>query len=141
MPFDDISEVNIRRVLADKVLPALANKPLIVRFRFNAPTGNSMADVEWVSDPSAPSTRPTDAEVLTAANELENDEIEEQNNRNTTVQQVQNIAQSAVGVRIQDLTATQLQALLAILLWKERALEVENGTDVIVRPLNEWVNF
>ncbi len=45
------------------------------------------------------------------------------------------IAQSAVGVAADQLTAVQLRALFLITLWKEDALD-KNGA---VRPLNEWV--
>jgi len=50
--------------------------------------------------------------------------------------QVIAIAQSAVGVSIANLTAVQVRALLAVLLWEEGAL-----TDVgAVRPLGEWAS-
>ncbi len=44
-------------------------------------------------------------------------------------------AQSAVGVVITNLTAAQVRALVAILLWKNGALTPAGA----VRPLNEWV--
>lgn len=49
-------------------------------------------------------------------------------------QQVLTIAQSAVGVRIDALTAAQVRALVAVLLWRGGALRPD-GT---VRPLAEW---
>jgi predicted NAD/FAD-binding protein len=48
---------------------------------------------------------------------------------------VVNLAQSAVGVRFDLLTAAQVRALAAILFWKEGAL---TGAG-LVRPLAEWV--
>jgi len=48
--------------------------------------------------------------------------------------QVVSVAQSAVGVVITSLTAAQVRALLAVLLWKNGALD----TDGKVRPLAEW---
>ncbi len=50
-------------------------------------------------------------------------------------QQVLTLAQSAVGVSITALTAAQVRALVAILLWKAGAIKAD-GT---VRPLAEWV--
>jgi len=50
-------------------------------------------------------------------------------------QQVLTIAQSAVGVRVDQLTAGQVRALFAVLLHKEGALK----GDLTVRALGEWV--
>ena len=50
-------------------------------------------------------------------------------------QQIITLAQSAVGVRLADLTVGQRNALIAVLLWKEGALD-RTGT---VRPLAEWM--
>jgi hypothetical protein len=50
--------------------------------------------------------------------------------------QVAAIAQSAVEVRLVDLSPTQIKALLAILLYHEGAIDAQNMT---VRPLSEWV--
>lgn len=48
---------------------------------------------------------------------------------------VLSLAQGAVGTRADELTAVQLRALYAIVLWKEGALD-KNG---IVQPLAAWV--
>lgn len=45
------------------------------------------------------------------------------------------LAQSAVGVPLADLTAAQVKALLAVLLWSHGAVDNE----LKVRPLSEWV--
>lgn len=50
-------------------------------------------------------------------------------------QRVRTVAQSAVGVQFDQLTAAQLRALLAILLWKQDALDSTGA----VRPLADWV--
>lgn len=50
-------------------------------------------------------------------------------------QQVLTIAQSAVGIRVDQLTAGQVRALFAVLLHKEGALKA----DLTVRALSEWV--
>ena len=53
----------------------------------------------------------------------------------TAVSQIRTLAQSAVGVRLQDLTATQVKALLAVLLYKNGAI---NPADLTIRPLKDW---
>lgn len=50
--------------------------------------------------------------------------------------QVVTVAQSAVGVVITALTAAQVRALLAVLLWKNGAL-TKTGA---VKPLDEWAS-
>lgn len=50
-------------------------------------------------------------------------------------QQIQTLAGSAVGVRVDLLTAPQVRALVAILLWQAGALD-RTGT---VQPLAQWV--
>lgn len=46
------------------------------------------------------------------------------------------VAQSAVGVRFDQLNATQVRALAAILFWRAGALT----KDGVVRPLADWVH-
>lgn len=58
-----------------------------------------------------------------------------ENAANTLRQQVRDLAISAVGVALNDLTAGQRNALLAILLWKAGAI----GPEMTVNPLAEWV--
>ncbi len=50
-------------------------------------------------------------------------------------QRVRDLAQSAVGVRIDLLSAPQVRALQAVLLWQAGALD----KDGVVQPLAEWV--
>ena len=50
-------------------------------------------------------------------------------------QQVVTIATSAVGMGVDLLTAVQVRALIACLLWKQNALDRSR----IVRPLAEWL--
>lgn len=50
-------------------------------------------------------------------------------------QAVQNLAQSAVGVVIDQLTAAQRNALIACLLWKAGAID----KDMKIRPLAQWL--
>lgn len=51
-----------------------------------------------------------------------------------TDQQLINLAQSAVGVKVDELTAAQVRALLAIVLRKVGAV----GPDLTVQPLPSW---
>lgn len=46
------------------------------------------------------------------------------------------IAQSAVGIRLQDLTAAQIKSLMACLLYAAGGIDPETMT---VRPLGEWL--
>lgn len=53
----------------------------------------------------------------------------------TLREQIKTVAQSAVGVAYDQLTAAQVRALVAILLWKQGAL----NNDGTVKPLGQWV--
>lgn len=50
-------------------------------------------------------------------------------------QAIIDLAQSAVGVDIRDLTAAQIKALLALVLWDKKAI----GNDLTIQPLGDWV--
>jgi hypothetical protein len=50
-------------------------------------------------------------------------------------QRVLTIAQSAVGTQIDLLTAVQVRALIAVLLWKGGALDKAG----VVKPLTDWI--
>ena len=50
--------------------------------------------------------------------------------------QIVALAQSAVGVRLQDLTAPQIKALMAILLYKAGGVD---ASSLQVLPLGQWV--
>lgn len=54
----------------------------------------------------------------------------------TLKQAIVTLAQSAVGVALNDLTAAQRNALIAILLWRAGAID----KTLKVRPLAQWVN-
>lgn len=68
---------------------------------------------------------------LTAAQQAEVDKVATISSART---KVHNLAASAVGIAIQDLTAPQVRALLAILLYKTDALDADGK----VLPLNTW---
>lgn len=82
-----------------------------------------------------PGNPPTEAEITTAAAAYDAAETQRQAEATTLRQQVISTAQSAVGVSITALTAAQVRALVAILLWKAGAIKAD-GT---VKVLTEWV--
>jgi len=49
-------------------------------------------------------------------------------------QRIRTVAQSAIGVAADQLTATQLRSLVAVLLWKVGALDADGK----IRPFAEW---
>jgi hypothetical protein len=56
-------------------------------------------------------------------------------NRNATLVNIRNTAQSAVGVALEDLTQAQIQALLAVVLWQAGGVTPDGK----VAPLSAWV--
>jgi hypothetical protein len=72
---------------------------------------------------------------LTAAAAQEAAEAQERADDTAARALVVQIAQTAVGTRFDQLTAQQVRALAAILLWREGALTATGQ----VRPLSEWV--
>jgi len=50
-------------------------------------------------------------------------------------QRIVDIAQSAVGIALNDLTAVQIKALIAVMLYRMGGV----SEDMEVKPLNEWV--
>lgn len=91
--------------------------------------------VERLEHWGLPGSPPTEQEIADATTAYDAAETTRQQEAATLKQQVLTLAQSAVGVRIDQLTAAQVRALQAILLWKEGALD----KDGVVRPLAEWV--
>lgn len=72
-----------------------------------------------------------DAERATA----EAEDTQKTNDDNALRNVIIPLAQSAVGIRLDQLTAAQVRALFAITLWRQGAL----NPDGTVRPLNQWV--
>jgi hypothetical protein len=54
--------------------------------------------------------------------------------RETLRNNIKAIAQSAAGIRLNDLTAAQSRALVAILLWKAGGV----APDMTIKPLGDW---
>lgn len=77
---------------------------------------------------------PTEAEILAAIVTLETEAAAAATAAAQLRQQVRTTAASAVGVRYDLLTAAQVRALVAILLWKQGALNSLG----LVQPLDEW---
>lgn len=84
---------------------------------------------------SLPDPQPTLSELEAASTAYDAAETQRQTDATALRQRVLDLAQTAVGVRIDQLTAAQVRALFAILLHKEGALTAL-GT---IRPLGEWV--
>jgi hypothetical protein len=79
-------------------------------------------------------TEPTDAQIAAAVAAREAADLQAKTDAAALRTRVRTTAQSAVGVVITDLTAVQVRALLAVLLWKAGALDKDGK----VRPLGEW---
>jgi hypothetical protein len=48
---------------------------------------------------------------------------------------IKNVAQTTVGIRVDQLSSTQVRALFAIILFKESAID----TSLKIKPLSQWV--
>lgn len=96
------------------------------RIVHNLETGQTLA-VDLT--PEEVAARDTERAALAAA-----DSADEQI-RSTLRNQVLSVAGSAEGVLLTDLTAAQVKALVAVLLWKAGGLT----NDGHVKALNEWV--
>jgi hypothetical protein len=82
-----------------------------------------------------PDPIPTEAELTEAIAAYDAAEAQRKAEAQALRSQIVTLAQSAVGVRVDLLTAAQVRALVAILLWKGGALSNAG----VVRPLGEWV--
>lgn len=79
--------------------------------------------------------QPTAAELQAASDAYDAAQAQAESEAAALRIKVRTVAQSAVGVLITDLTAAQVRALLAVLLWKAGALDKDGK----VRALNDWV--
>lgn len=78
---------------------------------------------------------PTDQAIAQAIQDWQVNQDQERQDTIALRQQIRQTAQSAVGVRVDLLTAAQVRALFAILLFREGALDRTGA----VRPLAQWV--
>ncbi len=79
--------------------------------------------------------QPTPAELQTASDAYDAQQAQAAADAQALRQKILTIAQSAVGIAVDQLTATQVRALFAVVLYHEGAL----SKDGIVQPLNTWV--
>ncbi len=113
--------IDIRAAL-DHVAPGAA-------YGWRGGAWDDYSQVEW-RDEAIP--QPTLAQLQTAWQEI----LAEQQQADDTLIAVKNQALSAVGVALTDLTQTQKEALLAVLLWRAGAID----RDATIKPFSEWVN-
>ena len=83
-----------------------------------------------------PQPQPTEAELAAAETAYNTAAAMRQAEATALCQQVVTLAQSAMGQPVNALTAAQVRALVALLLWKAEAM-TNQGT---VRPLGEWLD-
>lgn len=94
-------------------------------------TVRSMLAGDW--PPPLP-TEPTEADIAAAIAAREAAERQAEADAAALRQKVVTVAQSAVGQTIDNLTAGQVRALMAVLLWKAGALDKTGA----VQPLGSW---
>jgi hypothetical protein len=92
--------------------------------------GNGPYIAQW----GLPDPQPTETELAAAIVAYDAAQAQRDTEAAALRQQIITLAQSAVGVRIDNLTAAQVRALVAILLWKGGALDKDGN----VRPLGQW---
>jgi hypothetical protein len=92
----------------------------------------SMAAANW---PAPLPTDPTPAEIQAALAARQAAAQQAQSDALALRQRIVTLAQSAVGVSIDALTAGQRNALLACMLYKAGGID----KDGVVRPLNTWL--
>jgi hypothetical protein len=104
------------------------------------PTGariaQSMEASDWLVQRGPLPADPTHAEIAAALAARAAAEQQAATEAAALRQQIIALAQSAVGVRVDQLTAGQVRALFATVLWKTGAL----NADLTVRPLTQWVD-
>lgn len=96
----------------------------------------SMEASAWLATRGPLPTDPTQQESDAAVLALQQAAQQAQADAAQLRQQVVTIAQSAVGVRVDLLTAPQVRALFAAVLWQEGALK----PDLTIRPLADWID-
>ncbi len=95
----------------------------------------SMEAAAWLAQRGPLPTDPTQAQIDAAIAAIQQDATAATAAAAQLRQQIITLAQSAVGVRVDLLTAPQVRALFAIILWEAGALK----NDLTIRPLSEWV--
>jgi hypothetical protein len=101
-----------------------------------SPLPQSMLAADWLAQRGPLPTEPTQAESDAAVLAIAQAAAQAATDAAQLRQQILTLAQSAVGVRVDNLTAGQVRALVAILLRKADAL----NNDLTIRPLADWAN-
>jgi hypothetical protein len=91
---------------------------------------SSSAILTWIGA----ATQPTPAQIAARVAALQAAEAQEGAENETLRTRVRALAQSAVGVQVDQLTAAQVRALFIVFLYKRGAID-RSGT---VRPFGEW---
>lgn len=99
------------------------------------PLPRSMLATDWLATRGPLPTEPTQQEIADAIAARETARQAALAEAATLRLAIITLAQSAAGARVDQLTAGQVRALFAILLWEEGALK----NDLTVRALSEWV--
>lgn len=110
--------------------------------RYLFPNASPQRDYEIRDDGSGPyiaiwnlqAAQPTVAELQAASDAYDTAAAQAASEAAALRTRVRTTAQSAVGVLITDLTAAQVRALLAVLLWKAGALDKDGK----IRALSDW---
>lgn len=92
-------------------------------------------DGAYISAWNLPEPQPTPEQVTAAIVAYDAAQATAQTEANALRTRVVNLAQTAVGVQIDALTAGQVRALVAILLWKAGAIDSAGA----IKPLGQWV--
>lgn len=83
---------------------------------------------------SGPAPQPTPAQIATRVATLRAAETQEGVDADALRTKVRTLAQSAVGIQVDALSAPQVRALLIVLLYKRGAIDRTGA----IRPLSEW---
>lgn len=102
--------------------------------KFIMPEGLELPTLTWYDDRVESVEDLTPEQEAALQNALDNWNAEWQADQNFR-QAVKDLATSAVGVRVDNLTTNQLKAMLAILLFQSGGL----NRQLEVKPLKEWV--
>ena len=117
------------------------NLPGALKYLF--PSADPLRDYRVQDDGSGPhiavwnlaQAQPTQAELQTASDAYDAQQAQLAADAQALRQKILTIAQSSVGIAVDQLTAAQVRALFAVILWKAGALD-KNG---VVQPLGSWV--
>lgn len=95
----------------------------------------SMESAEWVAQRGALPGEPTQAEIDAALAAQAQATAQAQSDAAQLRQRVLGLANSAVGIQVDNLTAAQVRALVVLLLWKNGAIDRTGA----VRPPADWL--